>query len=276
VLDTVLTPGTWMHAWGHLHPWIAHSADTRVSRYDVAKRVHERSRAIVGMHYSGPLWSRDDSLLTFFECGPVSCNVAGVRIADGRDTVLFRVIGDSGLVWPSSWSPDGRYLVATRIRQYSANNSEIWMFDTREKKMAPLLAPGFGVLEPAISPDGGWLAYRSQEGGAEIFVQPFLRPGAAQRISVGGGRSPYWRNDGHELLFQSPDGSVMSADVRPGPSLTIATPKVLFAAPAWTRHLFFDAGTSFAMSADARQFTFRMTASAPAAVFVQNWQALLK
>jgi hypothetical protein len=81
------------------------------------------------------------------------------------------------------------------------------------------------------------------------MVRPFMCAGVPRRVSLAGGRLPQWRDDGHELLFQ---------------------------APAWTRHVFFDLGASFAMNHDGQQFTFRMTATGSTVVMIQNWQMLLK
>ena len=58
----------------------------------------------------------------------------------------------------------------------------------------------------AISPDGRWLAYASEETGRyEIYVQPFLEPGQRQQISQHGGLKNWWTRDGRQLLFLGND-----------------------------------------------------------------------
>jgi serine/threonine-protein kinase len=55
---------------------------------------------------------------------------------------------------------------------------------------------------PAISPDGKWLAYVSDESGREeIYVQPWPLTGAKYQVSREGGRAPLWSRDGTELFF---------------------------------------------------------------------------
>ena len=59
---------------------------------------------------------------------------------------------------------------------------------------------------PLFSPDGKWLAYRSNESGRmEVYVASF--PGAAVRrqVSIDGGDQPQWAPDGRQLFYL--DGS---------------------------------------------------------------------
>jgi len=83
-------------------------------------------------------------------------------------------------------------------------------------------------------------------------------------------------DDGRELFFQASTGDVLSVDIQPGQDFTHSAPHVLFTAPGWTRHLFFDTGTSFDASPDGKLFAVRLTATLSAAVLVQNWTSLLK
>ncbi len=270
-IDTIRAAGIWMHARAREHQWIAHTSGDAMGKFDIATHTENP----IGEGRNAPVWSPHDSILAAEECARPRCSVGGTRLSDGHHVVLAAL--DSGvLIWPSSLSADVRYIVGTRMREFTAHSTQIWLIDVAAHKATPLLTPSYAVLEPSISPDGRWLAYRSQETGHdEVVVRPFLRDGPAQRISLTGGRLPYWRADGRELLFQDPDGRVMSVDVQLQPSLTLGNPHALFTAPSWTRHLFFDIGTSYGMSADAQQFTARMTATSATAVLVQNWQALL-
>jgi hypothetical protein len=52
-----------------------------------------------------------------------------------------------------------------------------------------------------------------EEGRSEVFVRPFRRPWAPQRISSGGGGWPRWRRDGKEIVYLSLDNKLMSVPV---------------------------------------------------------------
>jgi serine/threonine-protein kinase len=67
---------------------------------------------------------------------------------------------------------------------------------------------------PRFSPDGEWIAYRSNESGKdEIFVRPFpAHRGGKWQISRGGGLYAFWSNNGHELFYESVDNRIMVVD----------------------------------------------------------------
>ncbi len=67
---------------------------------------------------------------------------------------------------------------------------------------------------PAVSPDGRWLAYVSNESGQnEVYVRPF--PGghdaaAGKRLaSIGGGRAPVWSPNHHDLFYRNVNRQIM-------------------------------------------------------------------
>ena len=92
----------------------------------------------------------------------------------------------------------------------------------------------------AFSPDGRWVAYQSNESGRqEIYVRPFVPPGAAGtaagaaggqwQVSTAGGIHPVWRPDGKELYYLNPAGAMMAAPITvTGATLEPGAPVVLF------------------------------------------------
>ena len=66
---------------------------------------------------------------------------------------------------------------------------------------------------PAVSPNGSWLAFTTEENGqAEVFVQPLSRAGPRRRVSLAGGVSPLWAPDGRRLYWRRGD-DVVSVDL---------------------------------------------------------------
>ena len=77
-------------------------------------------------------------------------------------------------------------------------------------KPEQFLKSQFNDCGPAFSPDGRWLAYRSNASGKdEVYVRPFPPPASGQGrlwpISNGGGTHPVWSPNGRDLLYQSGD-----------------------------------------------------------------------
>ncbi len=62
-------------------------------------------------------------------------------------------------------------------------------------------------LAPRFSPDGRWIAYRSNESGnAEIYVRPYPAGNVGKSpISSGGGLYALWANNGRELYYETAD-----------------------------------------------------------------------
>jgi eukaryotic-like serine/threonine-protein kinase len=77
----------------------------------------------------------------------------------------------------------------------------------------------------ALSPDGRWLAFISDETGRdEVYVRPLTDGAAHALVSSGGGRNPRWSRDGRELFFREGD-KMMATSLRDG---VAGKPVVLF------------------------------------------------
>jgi hypothetical protein len=106
---------------------------------------------------------------------------------------------------------------------------------------------------PALSPDGRWLAYGSNESGTpEIYVRPFPATATAKwQVSTAGGRWPRWAASGRELFYVNGKGDMVSAEIRPGTALAVGEQRVLFStapyAPGSGIH-------GYAVTADGRRF----------------------
>ena len=95
--------------------------------------------------------------------------------------------------------------------------------------MTSLLETPAAEGEPAVSPDGRWLAYTSAESGTlEVYVRPFpdVHRGKWQ-VSLDGGFGPRWSPDGGELFYATLSNRFMVASIRTNPTLSIGRRDVL-------------------------------------------------
>jgi serine/threonine protein kinase len=127
----------------------------------------------------------------------------------------------------------------------------------------------------ALAPDGNWAAYGSFESGrSEITVASFPSFREKRQLSIDGGLLPQWRNDGREIFFLSPDGMLMSVDIRLGSQIEVGVPKPLFKIVEGGPHTYL-----YAASGDGQRFLAAEDAQkgqpAPFMVVV-NWTAELK
>ena len=73
----------------------------------------------------------------------------------------------------------------------------------------------FDEKAAALSPDGRWIAYESNEtGDDEIYVRPFPNANDGKwQVSAGGGLNPVWSRRGNEIFYISTDGLMSVAEV---------------------------------------------------------------
>jgi Tol biopolymer transport system component len=85
----------------------------------------------------------------------------------------------------------------------------------------------------AVSPNGKWLAYTSNETKQnEVYVRPFPSVDSARwTISVNGGAEARWSRSGRQLFFRTPSGEMMVVQVAAGDVFQPNTPVKLFTNP---------------------------------------------
>src|SRR5262249_31335477 len=103
-----------------------------------------------------------------------------------------------------------------------------------DAKPSPVLNSMFQESLSALSPDGHWLAYLSNESGNnEVYIQTYPISGSKWQISTNNGEEIKWRRDGKELFYMTAAGEIMSVDtseLKPGAPFAAASPKSLFKA----------------------------------------------
>ncbi|HET9387761.1 MAG TPA: protein kinase [Gemmatimonadales bacterium] len=107
----------------------------------------------------------------------------------------------------STWSPDERHFVYGKPG--GKTGADIWIHTPGQKSTPkPLIATGATEINPAISPDGRFIAYQSDESGSvEVYVRPFPNVDAGRElISRSGGMLPTWSRDGTEIFYRSDKG----------------------------------------------------------------------
>ncbi len=117
---------------------------------------------------------------------------------------------------------DGRYLV------FKSQKLEIWIQAVGRAERRALVHGPYAAFQARVSPDSRWLAYTlGLPSGPEVFVQPFDQPG--DRIDIGSGFGPIWRDDGLELYYEGADGVVMAVAITArGETVESGPPQTLF------------------------------------------------
>src|SRR5579864_3394790 len=222
-----------------------------------------------------PCWSPDGRTVAFVS-NPGQGHLYQ-KPADGTGTASPLVVDDGQESRPS-FSSDGRYLIFERQTAQTGSHTEIWSLPLfGDRKPFPVAqSQQFDLHEPALSPNGKWLAYISPESGQyEVYLVPFIHGSGKWLVSSAGGHFPRWRRDGKELFYLSLDNKIMSAEIaEKGASVVIGRLTPLFKAnPSPTN------GWAYDVSADGKKFVIDtlggLEGSQPLTLVV-NWPALLK
>jgi WD40 repeat protein len=125
----------------------------------------------------------------------------------------------------------------------------------------------------ALSPDGRWLAYVSDESGtAEVYVRPFPSVDSAKfAISVGGGLEPLWRRDGTELYFRDSHGDMHVVAISAGKQFEHGAPRLLFSRPGMALQDYY---RSYDVHPDGKRFLMLGSGDAEARSLsvILNWR----
>jgi Tol biopolymer transport system component/predicted Ser/Thr protein kinase len=113
-----------------------------------------------------------------------------------------------------AFTPDGRRSISVRTSEGGRNELIVipWE-DPAADDPKPGQAETWMTTDrssfAALSPDGKWVAYTSDETGrTEVFVRSFPGPGGKWQVSTGGGTYSAWSPDGKELFFCALGGAL--------------------------------------------------------------------
>ncbi len=162
-----------------------------------------------------PSWSPDGRYLLYTRRDVAGTHVYRKRAdgAGGEEAVF----ASERQQWETSLAPDARHVVVRENDPDTGRDLWLWTVDGGEPTGEPLVQTPANERSPAVSPDGRYVAYVSDETGqSEIFVQPFPRGESRWQVSTEGGTEPVWSPDGRELFFRAGD-TIFALPIRTDP-----------------------------------------------------------
>jgi eukaryotic-like serine/threonine-protein kinase len=223
-----------------------------------------------------PAWSPDGRLVAFVRDSGSGGDVYA-RTVDGS-SVERRLAHLDRAIQEVAWFPDGRRILVRTDNSALGSADILAVPVTGDSAPVAIAASSYSELHPAVSPDGRWVAYSSNEAGlSEVYVRPFPHTDAGRwQVSARGGSSPVWSADGKDLFFLDPAQRVTAASIVPGPNFGVRGLQRLFDASVFSMNPFHQ---GFVTTRDGH-FLFlgstQSTRSAVRLVQVDNWFADLR
>jgi Tol biopolymer transport system component len=179
--------------------------------YDVERNIRTRFTFDPASDESA-VWSPDSKQIAF---SSARNNMFGIYVKDvGGATNAQLLMKTDGLVFPTHWSPDGKYIVY--FETDSMNTGNIMAVPTRgDIKPFAVVATPYGEYTGKVSSDAHWMTYISDESGViECYVTSFPKAGRKWQISTGGGSQSHWDPKGKGLYYFGADSRFYFVEAR--------------------------------------------------------------
>jgi serine/threonine-protein kinase len=225
-----------------------------------------------------PSWSPDGrEVLYVVDRSGSGVGPAYTHHADGTGTARLLVASSNNDFGQIVSSRDGRWLVL-RTAPIGPGSTDILGVKAGDTTLVPLVATPAAEMFPALSPDGRWLAYASNESGqSEVYVRPFPETATAKwQVSTAGGNEPAWASTGRELLYVNGKGEMTSAQVTPGATFSLGKQRPLFSTTQFARP---GPIPSFSLSPDDQRFLMVRegdNSQQSELIVAENWLQVLK
>ena len=188
--------------------------------YDLRRGTFTRLTSDRVVAFSAPAWTPDGSRVVFTTWFGEEVGLGWVPAdASGPVEALVQGMGLRSFdrTHPAIL-PDGSGVIMTGLAPGAAVEDLLIVPLAREKRLRTLLS-GPGVeRNPAMDPNGRFLAYDTDESGRhEVYARPFPNVAARRwQISTNGGAFPVWTRGGREIIYMDVQGRIMAAAVRSG------------------------------------------------------------
>jgi serine/threonine-protein kinase len=175
-----------------------------------------------------PVWTPDGATVAYMAMRNGK-RTAWMRRADGSNDEQ-PVNRKSPQLDEIAYTPDGRFTILRSLGT-SANTRKILVAPAGSDSVPrPLLKTEYDNFAAAISPNGKWIAYTSNESkDNEVYVRPFPSVDSARwTVSVNGGSEARWSHSGREIFYRTASGDMMGVPIAAGAAFQAGTPVRLF------------------------------------------------
>ena len=246
--------------------WQVNMADGALTRVTFDRDGHDAT------------WEPDGKGVTYASAIRAGGALSIYRTKQGRAQEADSLISNPAVAYTGVWLPDRSAILTVGNSLVSASHTDIAIIRNGGRgPVEAVVASRFEEQYPAISADGKWIAYTSdQSGTTEVYARSLAPSGDQVQVSLAGGTEPMWGPSGRELFYRAPGSGgvhLMSASMQLNPTLTVTERRRLFdvsdivtAAPH----------SNYDVSPDGRTFAMVRQNPATRIMVIQNFPALVK
>ncbi|MFN2400779.1 MAG: protein kinase [Gemmatimonadaceae bacterium] len=233
------------------------------------------SRATFDRDGHDATWTPDGRSITYIStrAGPLGI----YRTRPGSGALAESLLASDSLSYTGIWLRDASALVTTGFQLRPASLSDIAIVrNSGRGPIEPLVASPFNEQHVALSPNGRWLAFASdQSGQQQVYVRRLDGEGDQVQVSLSGGNEPLWGPDGRELFYRTTEGleELIVATVQTQPEFEVTSRRALFPIGdivGTTPH------TNYDISPDGRTFAMVRRSPATRIIVIQNLPELVR
>ena len=187
------------------------------------------SRATFDRDGHDAVWTPDGRSLSYTSVRKGILTLMRTRVDESQTSEVLLTSPQLG--YGGVWMPDASTLI-TVANSVDSGSDLAWVRGAGKGPIEPLLASRFNEEFPAVSPDGRWLAFVSNQSGQnQVYIRSLTGAGDQVQVSLTGGTEPGWSRDGRELFYRTAAGlgsQFIVASVGVSPVLEVKARRTLF------------------------------------------------
>ncbi len=224
-----------------------------------------------------PIWTPDGSGIVYTSQAS-KWNLYKKKMSvdgDGEPFVIFDSTGTGGIS-AHSWTPKGDAFTVVGQKKAGEHTDIGICYPGNPPRFEWIASTPYWELSPALSPDGRFLAFTSDESGTrQVYVRQLDGSGDKWQISTEASWMPLWRKDGKELYYRTRDNQIKAVAMSLGPTLQVGETITLFET---LLDMSGNPERRYDISADGQRFVVNRLVTfgdRPSFILVQNWSSAL-
>jgi serine/threonine protein kinase len=163
----------------------------------------------------GPVWTPNGKQIAYSSNPDRGVYDMFIMNSDGSGQSQLLSKSENNKFLPN-FSSDGKYILCTEVRFDNPDSKFdiVLLPQSGDKTAEKFVATNFSEGDASFSPNMKWVAYASDESGKDqVYIVPFANSRGKWQISIDGGSTPKWMDNGKSVYFFTSDNKIMGVDI---------------------------------------------------------------